>query len=275
MVKPPQPGEHVSDNETRWEEISTISSGLQANRQPLTDALIGADLLLHRPQEKILQLSFESDTTLNQNGITHDYDAVEAAPNLFLVGFQHSNEASIATTWILDLDSGQATEVHAAMPTLEEADTSLLTRAHEGRDLSPIRVEFRQWQIGLDGDEKLEHQLTDLLIGKRIRYTYGDGGIYEHIYLNEHVYTWHCLAGPEQGLADTDACNTFAIRSNIYLFCWREKVIPTLGVVLVNAQCEPFQSNGYLMGIDTHTGKVSYFPVGAQGMLVNTTASFS
>jgi hypothetical protein len=113
------------------------------------------------------------------------------------------------------------------------------------------------------------HGRSRELTGRRIRYTYGDGGIYEHVYLTENLFTWHCQAGPEKGLADTDACDCYAIRSDVYLFSWREKIIPTLGVVLVNTG--RMRSNGYLTGIDTHTGEVSYFPIGARGELLNVT----
>lgn len=64
---------------------------------------------------------------------------------------------------------------------------------------------------------------------------------FEHIYLNEKLYTWHCMAGIEKGLADTDRCHYYKIAGSgtgsdagLYLFIWREKIIPTLGMVLVD-----------------------------------------
>jgi len=275
MSKSTHDDQLASAAELRWEEISSIESTLQANRQPSSDALVGRELLFVGGDTQPINLSFDSDTQLKCNGISHLYDAVEAAPGLFLVGFQHSDEAHSATFLVIDLETNRATEVWAKMPTVDDADTSLLRRAQQDSELSPVRVEFRQRRIGSGSVESPEHQPTDQLVGKRIRYTYSDGGVYEHIYLNPQLYTWHCLAGSEQGLADTDACTTLAIRPDIYLFCWREKIIPTVGIVVVNAQSEPYQSNGFLMGINTHTGTVSYFPVGAKGTLVNTTAAHS
>ena len=265
----------VSAAELQWEEISSIESTLHANRQPSTDALVGRELLLAGADVARTRLNFYSDTHLKCNGVAHLYDAVEAVPGLFLVGFQHSHEPRTSTTLVIDLETNQVTEVLARMPTVDDADTSLMRRAQQSGELSPVVVEFRHRRLGTDKAESSEHHPTDLLVGKRVRYSYSDGGVYEHIYLNKRLYTWHCLAGSEQGLADTDACSTFLIRPDIYLFCWREKVIPTLGIVLVNATAEPYQSNGHLMGINTRTGAVSYFPVGAKGTLVNTTASIS
>ena len=73
---------------------------------------------------------------------------------------------------------------------------------------------------------------TDALVGKRVQYVYSQTEAYEHIYLNENLYTWQCLRGSEAGLADTDRCHYRRIADELYLFVWREKVVPTLGVVL-------------------------------------------
>ncbi len=55
--------------------------------------------------------------------------------------------------------------------------------------------------------------------------------VYEHIYLNENLYNWHCISGSEKGLSETDECFYYKIDSNLYLFVWIEIVIPALGIV--------------------------------------------
>ena len=55
----------------------------------------------------------------------------------------------------------------------------------------------------------------------------------------------------------------------VYLFSWQEKIVPTLGVVLVNVN--EMQSNGILFGIDTDTGEPFHFSIGAKGQLPNVT----
>ena len=109
------------------------------------------------------------------------------------------------------------------------------------------------------------HLPTDELVGKRVQYVYSQTEAYEHIYLNEDLYTWQCLRGSEQGLADTDRCHYRRIADGLYLFVWREKVIPTLGVVLVDWACK--RSNGKLFGYEgsdfgalDHPGLVSGHP---------------
>ena len=263
--------------EAEWAQISSIAVGLDEHRLPSTDALAGRSLELSAATEAPISLEFVDESNLrwtrNGEATPEVYDAVESAPSLFVVGICHSRDRLRSTTLVLDLAEGRATRVAGRLPRIEEADQSLLARVHADDGLSPVQVDFEQWDLrpaGVSEDPSgPAHERTRDLVGKRIRYEYGDGGVYEHIYLNDRMFTWHCLRGPEAGLADTERCDFFRIRPDVYLFSWREKIIPTLGVVLVNK--EKMHSNGIITGIDTRTGEVSHFPVGARGTLVNTT----
>ena len=113
------------------------------------------------------------------------------------------------------------------------------------------------------------HERTTDLIGKRIKYAYSSKHVYEHIYLNDRFYTWHCLAGVEKGLADTEICDYFKIAPDVYLFTWREKVMPTFGVVLINFK--EMRSNGKTFGLDVASGKIINFNLGSRAELINET----
>lgn len=265
------------DAKEEWTQISGIAVGLDEQRLPSSDALAGRKVALHSSNGPAILLDFSDETTLRweQSGSAGNetYDAVEIAPSLFVAGFCHRADSRLSTTFALDLEQGRATRVLGRLPSVAEADTSMLSRVHAGEGLSPVRVEFDQWDIesdeGSDPPSGPVHARTEDLVGKRLLYVYGDGGVYEHIYLNDKMFTWHCRKGPEAGLADTERCDFFRVRPDVYLFSWREKVIPTLGVVLVNT--ETMRSNGFITGIDTRSGEVSHFPVGARGSLVNMT----
>lgn len=276
-MTPEKTGTGERDVKEEWTQISGIAVGLDEQRLPSSDALAGRKMSLHSSSDPAISLDFIDETTLRweQAGSVADetYDAVEIAPLLFVAGFCHRRDPRLSTTFALDLEQGRATRVLGRLPSVAEADTSMLSRVHAGEGLSPVRVEFDQWDI--ESAERPQppagpvHARTEDLVGKRLLYTYGDGGVYEHIYLNDKMFTWHCRKGPEAGLADTERCDFFRIRPEVYLFSWREKVIPTLGVVLVNT--ETMRSNGFITGIDTRSGEVSHFPVGARGSLVNIT----
>jgi hypothetical protein len=109
-----------------------------------------------------------------------------------------------------------------------------------------------------------------------VEYTYSPTERYEHIYLNERFYTWHCLLGSEKGLADTDRCHYLKLADELYLFVWREKIVPTLGAVVVDFQA--MRTMGKIFG-HSQSGPgggpagVVDFPVGARARLANVTAS--
>jgi hypothetical protein len=120
------------------------------------------------------------------------------------------------------------------------------------------------------------HAATDDLVGRRVEYTYSATERYEHVYLNEDFYTWHCLLGAEKGLADTDRCHYFKLRDDLYFFVWREKIVPTLGAVIVDFQA--MRTMGKIFGHaasgveQAPTGGVADFPVGAHARLLNITS---
>ena len=119
------------------------------------------------------------------------------------------------------------------------------------------------------------HLPTTDLVGRRVEYTYSATERYEHIYLNEHFYTWHCLLGSEKGLADTDRCHYLKLAEDLYLFVWREKIIPTLGAVVVDFQA--MRTMGKIFGHahgggggNDSSGLVD-FRVGARARVLNVT----
>jgi hypothetical protein len=73
--------------------------------------------------------------------------------------------------------------------------------------LTSVKAVFEH--AAIDGpfpDATSRHERTGNLVGERIEWVYSSKDAYEHIYLNENTYCWHCIAGNEKGLADTDRC---------------------------------------------------------------------
>ena len=68
--------------------------------------------------------------------------------------------------------------------------------------------------------------------------------------------------------ADVDECDFRKIRDDLYLFAWREKLIPTFGLVLMDI--DNLRTTGKIMGFtdDTFTA-VTHFSVGAVSQIVN------
>jgi hypothetical protein len=94
------------------------------------------------------------------------------------------------------------------------------------------------------------------------------------VYLNRDFYTWHCLSGAEWkegvGLTDTDRCYHRKIGESLYLFVWREKIIPTLGAVVIDLA--EMRTSGKIYGYQGKGfEKVTNFPVGARARILNET----
>lgn len=168
-----------------------------------------------------------------------------------------------STSLVLDLTRGLALEVAARLPTEGQAASSLRDRL-DGDSLSTVSVAFRRGTIDgvrLDGEHPF--QPTRDLVGHHNRYVYGPSERYDHLYLNDRLYTWHCIAGAEAGLADTDRCHHFRLADRLYLFVWQEKIIPTLGLVLIDLAAA--RTDGKILGWrDAQAREIANFPVGAR-----------
>jgi hypothetical protein len=272
----------MKNNEIKWEEVEKIKDSLGENKLPATDQLAGQGFTFYFLNDGLVmhyEISGKHTLTWNtlhglnagESGEEH-YEAVCVAPGIFLITYSKREDPLVSVSIAMDLESGRATFLIGSMPKLEDTYTDLIARMKQDLDLSPVKVKFLHANVNPDSTDKpvIPHERTSDLVGKRIKYTYGDEGVYEHIYLSELFFTWHCLSGPEKGLADTERCDYISISPEVYLFSWREKTVPTLGVVLVNVN--EMHSNGMLFGIDTDTGEPIHFNVGAKCQLLNITS---
>ncbi|MFP6851056.1 MAG: molybdenum cofactor biosynthesis F family protein [Pseudomonas sp.] len=200
------------------------------------------------------------------------YRATSVRPGIYLVDFvknEHGQDWSI--TLVLDTLTASFTAVIGRLP--KEADTQegLYNRALAGKQLTGVEVEFfhgsldKPWQEGA-----CPHALTHELVGLRNLYRYSPTEVYEHIYLNENFYSWQCIKGVEAGLCDTDRCHYYKIADELYLFVWREKIVPTLGLVMIDMANH--RSDGKIFGYAGDSfDELSNFPVASYCSVLNRT----
>jgi MoaF C-terminal domain/MoaF N-terminal domain len=246
-----------------WPTLNVLDGGGFGDYDlPDSDALVGRTLSLQMSGET-LELHFAGPGRLawrvtdgkRQGAAGREACTVkENGQDLFLVMWASAADRQLAASIVLDLRAGLATIVRSRVV---EAD---------GRG----RVDEVIEHGALDREPAGElHAPSSDLVGRRVLYVYGPDNAYEHIYLNEHAYTWHCLAGAERGLADTDACTTIRIAPDVYLFCWREKVVPCDGVVLINFA--EHRSTGRIFGYDTGEQATNAIAMGARSVLLGET----
>jgi hypothetical protein len=176
------------------------------------------------------------------------------------------------TSLVVDVRRGLCTSVTGSLPTESETRLDAFTRVERGLPLTGVAAQIRHGRIVQDGADASAalHAPTTELIGMRNLYTYSATERYEHIYLNENFYAWQCLSGVEAGLADVDRCYMIGIAEKLYLFVWCEKIVPTLGIVMIDL--DRMKTDGKIFGYQgSHFGALSNFPVGAFAQILNVT----
>ena len=267
--------------ELDWIQVGDLAKGYVGGHMlPENSDLAGRTIELNYEDMGVTRYSFNDNNVLEwkivdgkEKGTCGEetFRATCLRGGFYFVDFIAQTPRATTVGLVLNFAAKLATVVVGTMPTKEETQKDMYRRANEGLELTAVKVQFLRAGIGrkiLPGEGK--HQLTSDMVGKRVKYVYSDSETYEHIYLNENLYTWHCLAGAEKGLADTDCCRHIKIDDDVYLFSWWEKIIPTLGVLLVDLK--EFRNTGKIFGYESDDfTTLTNAPVGAFGTLLNLT----
>jgi hypothetical protein len=199
------------------------------------------------------------------------YRATCPCEGIYFVDYIKQDQQATTVSLVIDTAAQAATAVIGTLPTEAETRKDAFSRVQEDIELTAVRVQMLKAAIDTPfTPQEHPHGPTDELVGKRIHYVYSQTEEYEHIYLNENLYTWHCLKGVEKGLADTDRCHYYKIGDGLYLFVWREKVVPTLGIVVINL--DRMKTTGKLFGYEGDDfGQLTNAPIGSFATLLNVT----
>ena len=265
-------------------QVGEFVAGFGGNELPHCEDLQGRTCTVHCADGRIVTASFHADQELtwretgrspaHGDGLerVERYRASCIRPDYYLVDFVPQARPTESVTLVLDFAQEIATAVLAGLPTREEAAKPLFQRVIDKELLSPVACEIVHGAIDRPfTSATAQHRPATDLLGKRVRYQYGPSDAYEHIYLSANLYTWHCLEGPERGLADTDFCRCHKLADELYLFVWLEKVIPTVGVILIDFQRA--KTSGKIFGYQGDDfGRTCNTAVGAVLSLQNVTS---
>lgn len=249
-----------------------------ANLLPYVDDLAGKNLILNFDNGWTIEHRFVDGNNLvwtvtagNCAGecSEENYRVTSPRPGIYLVDFVKSKERSTSVTMLLDMENYIFTAVVAELPTRKEASIPFLERIASGQELTGVTTSFLHGAINAPFNATTHrHVPTTELIGKRVEYTYSPHEQYEHVYMNQNFYTWQCLRGSEQGLSDSDRCAYYRLSDQLYLFVWREKIIPTLGLVVVDLKA--LRTTGKIFGYHGNDfGRLVNFPVGAKARIIS------
>lgn len=232
------------------------SSALVGQRIELRGQLPGAPdsehMLVHEFSTDSLHWTWQDGSSAKEG--TESYELFEMQPGLFFLHYLRSGEDHpVVVSAALDLQTGQATWA--------VGELGLQPDPHLSR-----QQWFQGQVIGSDATPTGAHRRTDELLGHRIRYAYSSDDVYDHIYLNEHLFTWTCGGGAEIGLADTDRCTYWKLRDQTYLFSWLEKNVGVEGVVLIDLAA--LRTVGIQFGLDQQTGELINITMGAYAQML-------
>ena len=261
-------------------DVETLSEGFSEFSLPQTTDLVGKEIVLHYEEDYTVTLNFLDDQTLRavyQKGdeiesVGANYLAVSPKKDVYFVDFIWSVGFTKSITTVLDLGDQIATTSIGILPTLAEADISNYRRYTDNLPLSSVKAIFHHAAINRPFTPATKkHKKTSRLVGERIQFKYSNNDVYEHVYLNENFYTWHCLKGVEAGLCDTDACHYYDLGHNLVWFVWREKIVPTLGSVIedFDAMRSFGKLYGYKNSIQEET--IINFSAGSYAKMLNST----
>ena len=261
-------GSTFSWNKEDWAGLSEMADGFDEYRPPLSSALDGQRVELHcrvvgvSGSDHTLVHEFADGSlrwTLHDSSGTREgtapYELFEMQPGLFFLHHRRSDEDHpVVVTMALDTHNGQATGA--------VGELGLTPNPHLAR---------QEWFQGRVADPDAEsdsgsgagsaHSSTTELLGHRIRYAYSSDDVYDHVYLNENLFTWLCMGGAELGVGDTDSCRYWKLRDQTYLFSWLEKNVGVEGMVLIDLNA--LRTVGIQFGLDQASGDLVNITMGA------------
>ncbi|WP_166346528.1 molybdenum cofactor biosynthesis F family protein [Phytoactinopolyspora limicola] len=259
----------LSDTST-WLPLDGLAPGFDANKGPSVADLAGRTVVVENPGGTVITHRFGPDRVDwdyaaapddphgDEQG-ADDYEAFAVDDELYYVQFHSQVRPGDAVSLLLDMRSGHALSVVTTIG----SDPTAVPRVTQSFVAGRIR--------GVDENGPAPAPTTSL-VGRRAVWVYSSEHAYEHVYLSPHWYTWQCLSGPELGLADTDENSTYQLRPGIYVFAWREKVIPCASVTVADHRdAHRLRSHGVLFGLDSTGQAPTHFTFGAWGRLLSTT----
>lgn len=257
--------------EAAFIQVGALSDGFAPDSYILdcSNALTGKTYQLNLIEKQQHEdIYFPADQQIEWHGAVVDCRISSIRKGVYFVNFQSPEDWRVGIAIILNELEGHCVIVQGCLPVETDIRISAFSKIEQNLPLTDVKIDIHFGT--LSNNHGRTPGYTSELIGMRNMYTYNPKERYEHVYLNEQFYAWHCLDGVEKGLADVDRCHYIKISDDLYLFIWREKIIPTLGIILIDLSA--MRTDGGIMGYQDHAcSAVSLFPVGAHATILNKT----
>ncbi|MEO3941433.1 MoaF C-terminal domain-containing protein [Paenarthrobacter nicotinovorans] len=265
--------------EEEWPPVSTMLDGFGDQTLPASPALASTKIALEAADGTTIEYSLLTASQLTWTegtaSGTADYKAIEARPGIFIIDFVRGQGHLGGDGSAQGGDGGAQ---GGGQDTNAENVTIILDRSTDAVTTAVSRFVTVDGEVrgttdfthSNAGGQPTVHQRSSELVGKRIFYRYSDVESYEHIYLNQGTFTWHCVRGGEAGLADTDRCMTWAVTDDLYIFFWTEQVMTVEAVLLIDLREQ--RSIGRMFGWDNPSAQPVSLPFNSRLSVLNSTA---
>lgn len=246
--------------EDEWPAVSTMLEVFGEHTLVASPSLAGSSIVLLDENDSTTEYMFQTATTLHWKSDaaqgattgTATYKAIEAREGIFIVDFVVGDGIEARnTTFVHNTTTGVTTSGFSTFVTGEDKVRGKRISSMPPHPNAPA------------------HPRSSELVGRRIYYRYSDSEAYEHIYLTPGAFTWHCVRGGEQGMADTERCMTFDVAEDLYLFFWTEKVMTVEAVLLVDLREK--RSIGRMFGWEDSSHEPVVLPFNSRLSILNTT----
>ena len=233
---------------TQYITISDMAKGISEYNLPQVRTLSGTGLTLHFADgeerfaveyrfvdDKVLQWKVVKGPDDSASGYS-EYIATSPKDGYYYIEYiAGSNQATMVAV-VLDTKRQIATGVFGSFPRERDDQLSMYQRSSKKMALTAARVRIFNASIEAPmGKHTPRHDVDSQdLVGKRRLYRYSANDAYEHIYHDNHNFTWHCVSGNEKGLADTDFAQVVKFEDNFYMIVWVEKVMHVVSAITLN-----------------------------------------
>ena len=242
-----------------WKNFEDFSAGIATNRLPATDKLSGSELSFHLEDSTSLVCNFIDGNSTKwaisggpYNGMSGQdwYESIEVALDVLFIDMLFQSRPRDSMTLIVNSKTRRV--------------LSILSKVAKEKKPGVPQVE-QEFKTGVLGDPSIKPEgpkpgPTRDLIGLRTFNRYSPNHLYEHIYLSSERYCWQNLIGEQRGHGDVDLATTYKFDEDLYLFTFREFLIPVASVFFYNMK--DLRSTGKFLGIKS-TGEISNDASGA------------
>lgn len=251
---------HDNNAPKGWKNLDDFRDGLSAYLQPVTKDLNGTTQSFTFKEDDftiVFQVEQEQ-TTCVKNGKEHPVGLTcfKVAEDTYFIGCQFLDPINEDMTVYFNTKTHQALGVYAI--------------AREKPVPGECRV-VQKYMIGqLDGATPtgFRPEPTRDLIGQRLLIIYSPNHYYEQIFLNSGRYCWHNLKGEQYGDAASETCDFFKFDDKLYIYSWREMLIPCGTSYFLNYRDNV--ATGKFVGW-TGEGEISHSYAGGEMQILSTT----